>query len=43
MNLYLAAVFTNNYMEGQPRAKELNEVEAKVFEDIPTYSKAIIT
>ena len=35
MNLYLAAVFTNNYMEGQPRAKELNEVEAKVFEDIP--------
>jgi hypothetical protein len=35
VNLYLAAVFTNNYMRDQPRSKELNEVEAAVFEKIP--------
>ena len=35
MNLYLAAVFTNNYMREQPRNKELNERECEIFESIP--------
>lgn len=35
MNLYLAAVYTNNYMAGQPRHAELNEREANIFGGIP--------
>lgn len=35
MNLYLAAVYTNNYMVGQQRHPELNETECGVFASIP--------
>jgi hypothetical protein len=35
MNLYLAAVYTNNYMVGQQRHPELNETECGVFANVP--------
>ena len=35
MNLFLAAVYTNQYMREQPRNKELNERECAIFEAIP--------
>ena len=35
MNLYLAAVYTNQYCDGQPRNKELNDREKEIFRSIP--------
>lgn len=35
MNLFLAAIYTNNYCAGQPRNAELNEVEKAVFDALP--------
>jgi hypothetical protein len=35
MNLYLAAVYTNNYCAGQPRNAELNDVEKQIFATVP--------
>lgn len=35
MNLYLAACYTNNYLAGQPRNKELNDVEKGIFATVP--------
>lgn len=35
MNLYLAAIYTNNYCAGQPRNAELNDVEKAVFDALP--------
>jgi hypothetical protein len=35
MNLYLAAIYTNNYMAYQPRNAELNERECQIFAALP--------
>lgn len=35
MNLYLAAIYTNNYCSGQPRHEELNEREKAIFGSLP--------